>query len=277
MRAVATCLLILALPFLFDVPVMAESDESGERPVILIMDASGSMAEAMGGVTRMAVARKILRQHLGRLGKLTPVGLVAYGNKIPGCRSHRLYSRVQSGNQKTILSQVDRMVPAGATPLTATLKLVEETLLPRHPGANIVIISDGAESCGRDPARLARKLREKYSDISINVLGLQVKRDARIQLEGLAAAGGGSYHQIERPDDFALAFQRTLGVRTIVPPARVSPPRPGRMGDWREPEEPYIVTDPARMTPPREEPRRDESRHGDHDEHGSYTEYNHPR
>lgn len=277
--------LALVIPFCLLLPLGGQDrpPDRKERPIIFILDASGSMAETFDSESRMVAARKILREQLGRIDPHTPLGLVAYGNRIPGCRSHRLYSRVSAGNQATIAAQVERMVPAGATPLAATLKLVKRTLLPQHPDANIVIISDGAESCGGNPARIARELRAAHEDLNINVIGLQLKDAARRQLSAVAQAGQGRYYQVDRPADFARALQASTGLALGATPARPAADQ-SNPGGWHEPEEPYLVDPlaespaaPAQPPPSSQPPGKPPAPPSpDRDPHESYQTFEHP-
>lgn len=201
----------------------SERVRPGDRPVLFILDASGSMAELFGGVSRMTAARVMLTEQLARLEGTIPVGLVAYGNRIPGCESYRLYAPIRRGNRSLVQRQVQSMAPAGNTPIAATLRLIGKSVLPQHPGARIVLISDGAESCGGDPAAEAARLRTLGHDLEINVIGLSVDRDAAAQLGEVARAGGGNYFDVHNHTDFDRAIRLSVEESNEPDPAETKP------------------------------------------------------
>ncbi|MCR9143655.1 MAG: VWA domain-containing protein [bacterium] len=198
----------------------------GPPPVLFILDASGSMAELFGGVSRMAAARLMLHEQLARLNQKVPVGLVAYGNKIPGCGSVRIYAPIRAKNRATLKSQVKQMHPAGSTPIARTLRLVGESLIPSHPGTTVVLISDGAESCGGNPAAEARKLLAKGKDVQINVIGLAVDQATAVELGDIARAGSGEYFHVRNHTDLDRAIRMSLSrVSGETPPLAEAPRR----------------------------------------------------
>lgn len=219
--ALATGLWLIITTTLFAAPLevwnqpgttpSAKSTQTTNRPpVLFILDASGSMAELFGGVSRMAAARLMLDEQLARLAKDVPVGLVAYGNKIPGCGSVRIYAPIRADNRSSLKSQVRQMEPAGSTPIARTLRLVGESLIPAHPGTTVVLISDGAESCGGNPSVEARKLLAQGKDIQINVIGLAVDQATAVELGDVARAGNGEYYHVQNHTDLDRAIRKSL-------------------------------------------------------------------
>lgn len=192
-----------------------------QRPILFILDASGSMAELFDNVPRMVAARVMLFEKLKRLDPERPVGLVAYGNRIAGCRSTRIYAPIRKLNRKSLISQIKRMHPAGATPLANTLRLVRNTILPLYPGTTIVIISDGAESCGGNPVREAQRIKAMGADIKVNIIGLAVDKATANQLQQVARATNGQYFDVHNHTDFANAIDASS-----KPIVELNKPRP---------------------------------------------------
>jgi Ca-activated chloride channel homolog len=198
----------------------------GPAPIVFVVDASGSMSEQFDGAPRMSAARVMLEEQLARLDPRTPVGLVGYGNRIPGCDSYRLYAPVARGNRTLINRVVQSMYPAGSTPIAATLRLIGQTVLAEHPRATIVLISDGAESCGGDPATEATLLARRGSDVRVHVIGLAVNRDTSVQLSGVAAAGRGRYFDVRNHTDFESAIRLSIGNNSAAPETETPPATP---------------------------------------------------
>ncbi|MBE7439987.1 MAG: VWA domain-containing protein [Spirochaetales bacterium] len=193
------------------------------RPIIFLLDASGSMLEMFQGVPRMVAARVMLEEQLSRLPPGIPTGLVAFGNGIEGCDSVRLYVPVANGNRHTIARAVNKINPGGNTPLGRALQLIRESLLPNHPGARIVVISDGAESCGGDPTGQALALKASGSAVELNILGLGVAAAEAEQLRRVAEAAGGRYFQVDEHSDFEKAMQESLRPAPSRPPEKADP------------------------------------------------------
>ncbi|MBX7058711.1 MAG: VWA domain-containing protein [Leptospirales bacterium] len=210
---VALCLTVFALH-----PASSEVESgrsSDRRPVLFILDASGSMNEMFGGVTRMAAARVMLEEQLSRLDRSVPVGLAAYGNRLPGCSSQRLYNPIAIGNHERINLQVQNMAAAGATPIANTLRLIGTALVPSNPGLLIVLISDGAESCGGNPGAEAAALQLRGANVQVNVIGLAVDAETALQLGEIARQGRGRYFHVRNHTDFEAAIQQSV-VRDVA-------------------------------------------------------------
>ncbi len=203
-------------------PLQARDDTGSQPPVLFIVDASGSMAEKFGDVPRMSAARLMLDEQLGRLGDDVPVGLVAYGNRIPGCDSARIYAPIRTQNRKSLKTQVSRLEPAGSTPIARTLRLVGRDLLPFYPGTRVVLISDGAESCGGDPEGEARRLLAVGTDLKINVIGLSVDEQTASELGRIAKAGEGRYFDVQNHGDLEEAIRQS--VQDAPPVGNYAPP-----------------------------------------------------
>src|SRR6185436_2745655 len=109
---------------------------------------------------RMTAARVMLGEQLGRLPIGTAVGLVAYGNGIPGCESYRLYAPLARASSGSILSAIDKLVASGESPIAATLRRAAQILAKEKEG-RIILISDGKETCGGDPETEATILRKR--------------------------------------------------------------------------------------------------------------------
>lgn len=179
------------------------------RQVLFVLDASGSMSLPFNGVSRMSAAQQMLREQVRKLPANSPVGLMAYGNGVLGCRSARVYNQIEPYSGRRIERIVQSMLSAGNTPLAYTLNKIRTQLLPRHPGLTIVVISDGAESCGGNPIVEAKLLTQ--AGATVHVIGLATGRNVSLQLRGVANAGGGRYRTVENDSDFRQAFEGTLG------------------------------------------------------------------
>ena len=211
-------------------PSSDRRSQTGPHKILFVLDASGSMALNFGGASRMEAARLILHENLSRINEKSQVGLVAYGNGIRGCKSARLYVPIGSSNRSYISRVVNTMDASGNTPLAETLRLVRLRILPEHPGTTVIVISDGAESCGGDPLKEAALLKARGG--KVHVLGISVNALTAIQLRGVARAGNGRYFNVRNYRDFRRAFKnipmdnRPRGVDPVRRPGTTVKPGP---------------------------------------------------
>lgn len=226
----------LLLPVFLNAALWPQIIQASSEPILFIFDASGSMSEPFQGVTRMKAARFMLKEQITHLPLGTRVGLVAYGNGIPGCDSHRLYAPIARSSTGTIVREIDKMQAAGETPIAATLRQVGKSILAKEKSARIILISDGKESCGGDPAAEAALLRAR--GFNVFVIGLGVDDATAIDLRKIAGAGGGQYFHVQTNTEFIRAIELSTDTSSsqddsgkevtlpTKPPAIVTPAAP---------------------------------------------------
>lgn len=195
---------------------------------VFILDASGSMSEKWDGKTRMAVAKEKLLHVLGGLPKDASVGLVAYGNRIAGCSSARLYHPIQRGAASVVSQKISSIVPAGSTPIAQTLSVVGEYLLNDIQETEIIFISDGVESCEGDPKAVLYQWKQSGKKFRLQVLGIDIDPQGEEDLKRLSILGDGNYFPLKRPEDYDSSFKRifftSVGEPTTVAHTHLVPP-----------------------------------------------------
>ena len=167
----------------------------------VIIDASGSMlAPDAGGQTRMDAAKQATEGLLNELPKEQRLSLLTYGTqtgsgdeeKAAGCQDVTTLVPM-GGNRAEMVSKVKGLNPRGYTPIGKSLQQAEKEL-PGQGGRQIVLVSDGIDTCAPPPVcEVAKQIRERGVDIVINVIGLNVDDQARSELQCVAKEGGGSY------------------------------------------------------------------------------------
>lgn len=173
------------------------------------------MSEKIDGVTRMAIAKDQLMNFLNKLPKDAEVGLVAYGNRIAGCNSARLYQPIQKGGSSAAITKLTSIIPSGSTPIAMTLELVGEYLLRDYRDTEIVFISDGMESCEGDPIMTLHGLKAKGKRFHLHILGIDLDPKAEEDLNALAKVGNGKYFTIKKREDMELAFLALSGNQVV--------------------------------------------------------------
>lgn len=175
--------------------------------VLLILDISGSMNSPLGGKPRIVIAKRILKKYIDSLPRNMKVGFVIYGKSSCGDDSIELIAPIGRVSRSALKSRIDTLTPKGLTPIAMTLnKSIEYFKGFEKDNNNLILISDGAESCGGDPFTAIRALKDSAINPEVVVIGLGVNTRTRQQLAKIAGLSGGVYADVKSEDDFVKAF-----------------------------------------------------------------------
>ncbi|HYI57633.1 MAG TPA: VWA domain-containing protein [Microlunatus sp.] len=192
----------------------AQADENTQ--VLLLLDVSGSMNEKISsGGTKFAAAKRALRDVADALPAGTQVGLRVYGSEIAepkdenpkACTDTELVLPIGPLNKAKMNDAVDSFTAKGETPIAHSLQQSVKDF--GGDGKRVlVLISDGEETCAKDPCPTAKKLAKSGVDLQFNAIGLEVGAKARQQLQCITKAGDGNYYDAENTDDLTDALRR---------------------------------------------------------------------
>lgn len=92
----------------------------------------------------------------------------------------------------------------------------------------MVLVSDGKETCQRDPCELVRDLRAQGIHVKVHVVGFDVTQEEKQQLVCIAEAGGGRYFTAQNAQDLNAALSEvkeevTKKVETNVTATEAAP------------------------------------------------------
>jgi len=222
--------------------VALSSKICGAQPmnVELIIDASGSMAARLEGRSKMDIAKEVLTGLLADLPQDAQVAVRAYGHrKKDDCNDLELLAPFGPKDSRQIEGKVQALKPVGMTPITGALEAAAKDFNGWESQRNVVIlVSDGEETCKRDPCALVGDLRRAGVQVEVNVIGFDVRGDERKQLECIAKAGGGKYYNASNAGEFRLAAmevkQQVLQSQPTPPP--VKPPEQSKQINLLAPE-----------------------------------------
>ena len=169
-------------------------DEPVPGKLLLMLDASGSMkAQDPSGLTKINAAKKALTGLVDALPDTAQVGLRVYGATVDGkgkptaaaCADTQLIHPIEALDKPTLTSTIKDIKALGETPIAHSL---EEALndLGTEGKRNIVLVSDGEESCVPDPCPTIKKLTTAGVDLQIDTVGFGVNAKARTQLQCLS-------------------------------------------------------------------------------------------
>ena len=173
--------------------------EKSRKNLLVILDLSGSMNEALGKSTRIGTARQVLHDVLARIPDDFNVGLRVYGDRYGSkqketCTDSHLVQPVQKLDRPALLKLIDGAKPRGETPLVySVLQAIGD--LKAIGGGSVVLITDGEESCGGDFAAAATAVKQSGLDFRLNIVGFTLEgQQARKALGALASGTGGAYY-----------------------------------------------------------------------------------
>ncbi len=195
--------------------------------LLFMIDQSGSMRGKVAGkdgapLEKMAAARTAVRGVLARLPAGHEVGIRGYGAHAPtaqrDCEDTHLAWKVEPLSEQTrqmLDVLVGAMRPAGMTPIALALERAAEDLAGRGV---VILVSDGQETCKRDPCATARRLLASHPTLQIHTVGFDIARDeaARTELRCVASAGGGRFLPASGPIDLAEALEEMARPTVLV-------------------------------------------------------------
>lgn len=119
---------------------------------MLVYDVSGSMwGQLEDGTTKVESARQVLRDYLDSADSGTKIGVVAYGHRRKGdCADIELIAPA-SQDTRGLADRIDGLMPMGKTPLTDAMKQAYDALPKTAEEADLILITDGLETCEGDP------------------------------------------------------------------------------------------------------------------------------
>lgn len=193
--------------------------QSVQTNILFILDASGSMAESISGGVKMDLAKQALKKYAESLPAGTNVGLVVYGHKgsnnakdkAVSCAGIETVYKMGQMNKNVFESAFSGFSPTGWTVIGGALRKSVDVFAGKEEQNNhVIVISDGIETCGSDPAGAARDLKALSINPQIDVIGLAVDTTARTQLEEVAKIGGGTYKPANSASELEDALKKTI-------------------------------------------------------------------
>jgi len=209
---------ILCIILFYIICTISQTLASNEE-LLFIFDSSVSMRDNFYGTPKYEIAIREVKSMLDKLDSSQKVGLRTIGITVDAtilnylqnpegmCKATQLTVPIRSNSIDYIKSSLDNIFPLGTTPLEYTLNLSINSDFTRGNNLkHIVLITDGADSCGGDPCRYARATMMQRSDIKIDIIAIGVNDEEVQQLKCIAEATKGQLFISSNPKDVAKAF-----------------------------------------------------------------------
>lgn len=183
--------------------------------VLVILDVSGSMNLKIGSQTRMEIAKQAIKNYVNKSAGKTNIGLMVYGHKgsnnqsdkVLSCSSAEIVSQISTVNAQNIDGLLSAFQPTGWTLIGRAISESAKAFTGKEGQKNeIVILSDGEETCDTNPVGAAQALKSSGIAANVNIIGFAVDSKAQTQLSQISLAGGGIYATASNADELDRKF-----------------------------------------------------------------------
>ncbi|MBN2910613.1 VWA domain-containing protein [Polycladomyces sp. WAk] len=183
----------------------------------VLLDSSGSMAEQIGGKTKMDLAKEAINQFVASMPQGASVALRVYGHKgsnqnkdkAISCNSSEVVYPLGAYDNQKFQSSLNKFTPTGWTPLALAIRSAQQDLSAQSNAENIIyIVSDGVETCGGNPVQEAQQLHNSNVKAVVNIIGFDVDNAGQKALQQVAQSGGGTYYTVNNQEDLKAYFNQ---------------------------------------------------------------------
>lgn len=219
---------------------IASSVQAASR-IEFILDVSGSMDAMAGKEKKIDAARSAIASTLQSIPDGSVVALRLYGHRVPNknkaksCKDSQLVIPFAPINKQQFLSAVNKATPLGQTPIALSLEeAAKDFAEAKDEETAIILVSDGEETCGGDPAEVAKDLIAKGFKVTIHTIGFDVDTATRAQLQEISRITGGQYRDAKDPLVLAESLQQLTQESLVIQKEKSVYGEPIRGGDSYE-------------------------------------------
>jgi hypothetical protein len=179
------------------------SSEMKKTNILVIFDASGSMAQKVGSVSKIDAAKSAVKRFIDSLNNENMnISLMVYGHKGSNSQSDKTYSCSQIDviyplgplDKNQFKNVIDTFSPTGWTPIAGALDKAPGVFVGQEGQNNhIILISDGLEQCDGNPVQSAQKLKDSSFKLIVDIIGFNIASSDQAQLKNIATATGGNF------------------------------------------------------------------------------------
>ncbi|MGB3916901.1 MAG: VWA domain-containing protein [Thiothrix litoralis] len=154
---------------LLTLPTTLVAADNGK--LVIVLDASNSMWGQTNGFHKITQARLGLEALLAQQPAHAAIGLMTYGNRYKSdCNDISVVATPGEQDIPSLIQHINGIAPYGRSPISAALEQAANLL---NGEGNIVLVSDGPESCQGDPCATAARLKADNPAVQIHVLSFE--------------------------------------------------------------------------------------------------------
>ena len=194
---------------------------------MIVFDASGSMgaSDLTLKLPRIAHLKQAMARVIPEVAPLRRLGLIVYGEgAYNDCNSIEMRMPPTRNAAGPMLRIIQAINPRGRTPLTESVRQAAEVLDYTKREAVVVLVTDGEETCGRDPCKTAVALKKAGHGLTVHVVGYRDGTGGYFKSRCMADETGGQFVSASTEDELVKALRKTLGCPLMTQnfPARQS-------------------------------------------------------
>ncbi|MFZ0399424.1 MAG: VWA domain-containing protein, partial [Methyloceanibacter sp.] len=226
-RCAGLGLLLAPILLLFALHASAEDQQAPQAqqalaPTIILLDGSISMWARLGGQSKVAIVRSTLGQAFTDYEDRIAFGLVAFGHRGGGaCTEAELLAKPGELSAKSPgkLLFGAGFKPKATKPVAAAL--VEAAKQTPATGLDVVLITDGPDTCKANVCATVKSLKQAAPGLRIHVIGFDPKAKQTVKaLSCVAKTTGGQFLTAASANDLKQDLNAVLDA------ASKSAPRP---------------------------------------------------
>lgn len=192
---------------------VTSSAAPADRAVEVILDASGSMLLAMGSQRRIDVAKQTLTHLTSKVIPAgTPFALRIFGREVDSCQTD-LDVPLGPLDPGAVAGRISalQVKNRARTPIGASLDKAVEDLAGAKGERLVILLTDGEETCGGDPAGAIERLLKAASRTRVNIVGFAID-DRRLEasFRHWARAGNGEFFSAKDAAGLAKALREAM-------------------------------------------------------------------
>jgi hypothetical protein len=179
----------------------------------IILDASGSMLQKIGGQRRIDIAKQTLSKLTSSgIPAGTPFAFRVFGREVDSCQTD-LDIPVSPLNAAAVDAKIKALeAKNGArTPIGASLEKVASDLASIKGERLVVLLTDGEETCGGDPAAAIAALTKAGTTVRVNIVGFAIEDPKlAVTFSHWASLGNGSYFDAKDAAGLSNALTQSM-------------------------------------------------------------------
>lgn len=221
--------------------MLASVSAQAASRVEFILDVSGSMNALAGGEKKIAAAQKAIAAAVQTIPDGSVVALRLYGHRVPNankaesCKDSELVIPFAPIVKQQFLAAVNQAKPLGQTPIAFSLEQAAKDFgASKDEETVIILVSDGEETCGGDPAAVAKNLIAQGFKVTIHTIGFDVDAKTRAQLQAVSQATGGQYRDAKDTAGLADSLKKFTQESLVIQKEKSVYGEPIRGGDSYE-------------------------------------------
>ena len=198
----------------------AQAADPAASADVLVFDASGSMwGQLEGGGNKIVVAREVMADFFANRDAAVPLAVIAYGHRRRGdCRDIEVLARSGRHDAKALAAQLAAINPRGMTPLAESLRQAAAQVPRTAESANVILVTDGLETCDADPCEAAAELAAAGLGIRAHVVGFGLTEQEASSLSCVTDQTGGLLLRPQSGAELAAALDRIAAEPAPAPP-----------------------------------------------------------